>query len=103
MSIDNESDLYSFETVRQDVITVNGHKYSSPSILRYPHFSIFFIVKSFLNGFWSFLHQKKQKYLKIIYYFSMIFRLIAFIFLWFKDKFAIYFNKNKIGKINICV
>ena len=32
MSIDNESDLYSFETVRQDVITVNGHKYSSPSI-----------------------------------------------------------------------
>ena len=51
MSIDNESDLYSFETVRQDVITVNGHKYSSPSILRYPHFSIFFIVKSFLNGF----------------------------------------------------
>jgi hypothetical protein len=23
-------------------------------------------VKSFLNGFWSFLHQKKQKYLKII-------------------------------------
>jgi len=51
--------------------TVNGHKYSSPSILRYifhikPHFSNFFIVKSFLNGFWSFLHQKKQKYLKII-------------------------------------
>jgi hypothetical protein len=24
------------------------------------------IAKSFLNGFWSFLHQKKQKYLKII-------------------------------------
>jgi len=29
-------------------------------------FNFFFIVKSFLNGFWSFLHQKKQKYLKII-------------------------------------
>jgi hypothetical protein len=108
--------------------TVNGHKYSSPSILRYifhikPHFNFFllwshfkstffpknilklslgrylwnlfedtqnslnfiwrhaelfefylhfqflFIVKSFLSGFWSFLHQKKQKYLKIIYLF----------------------------------
>ena len=24
------------------------------------------IVKSFQNGFWSFLHQKKQQYLKII-------------------------------------
>jgi hypothetical protein len=37
---------------------VNGYKYYSPSKL--------FMVKSFLNGFWSFLHQKKQKYLKII-------------------------------------
>ena len=51
--------------------TVNGHKYSSPSILRYifhikPHFSIFLLLLPFLNGFWSFLHQKKQKYLKII-------------------------------------
>jgi hypothetical protein len=51
--------------------TVNGHKYSSPSILRYIfQYKITFfkkiIVKSFLNGFWSFLHQKKQKYLKII-------------------------------------
>jgi len=51
--------------------TVNRHKYSSPSILRYifhikPHFSKKIIVKLFLNGFWSFLHQKKQKYLKII-------------------------------------
>ena len=37
-------------------VTVNGHKYSSPSIVRYifhikPHFTIFFIVKSFLSGF----------------------------------------------------
>jgi len=51
--------------------TINGHKYSSPSILRYifnikPHFSTTQIVKSFLNGFGLFLHQKKQKYLKII-------------------------------------
>jgi hypothetical protein len=51
--------------------TVNGHKYSSPSSLRYifQYKTTFFktiIVKSFLNGFWSFLHQKKQKYLKII-------------------------------------
>ena len=27
-----------------------------------------FIVKSFLTGFWSFLHQKNQKYLKIIFF-----------------------------------
>ena len=36
--------------------TVNGHKYSSPSILHYifhikPHFSKKIIVKLFLNGF----------------------------------------------------
>jgi hypothetical protein len=50
--------------------TVNGHKYSSASIFRYifhikPHW-FFIIVKSFLNGLWSFFHQEKQKYLKII-------------------------------------
>jgi len=52
--------------------TVNGHKYSSPSILHYifhikPHFSKKIIVKLFLNGFWSFLHQKKQKYLDYLF------------------------------------
>jgi hypothetical protein len=52
-----------------------GHKYSSSSILRYISYKTTFfkkiIVKSFLNGFWSFLHQKKQKYLKIICLFSV--------------------------------
>jgi hypothetical protein len=38
------------------IYTVNGHKYSSPSISCYifhikPHFSKKYIVKSFLNGF----------------------------------------------------
>ena len=48
--------------------TVGGQKYLSPSILCYifhikPHFSQ---KLSFLTRFWSFLHQKKKKYLKII-------------------------------------
>jgi hypothetical protein len=65
-------------------------------------------VKSFLNEFWSFLHQKNQKYLNIIclaqrnfpldcIYVLMIYRQL----LLSNVKFAKYFNKNKIGKINI--
>ena len=50
------------------------HYYSKERIIivfmldwEWPHiFPFFFIVKSFLNRFWSFLHQKNQKYVKII-------------------------------------
>jgi hypothetical protein len=37
-----------------------------------------FIVKSFLNEFWSFVHQKKEKYFKIIILAWFVVRLPLF-------------------------
>jgi len=60
-----------------DFVAIFFVQLTSPSIFYYIVYvsnkTTFFkniIVKSFLNEFWSFLHRKKPKYLKI--YFSMI-------------------------------
>ena len=94
--------------------TVHRHRYLSPSILRYifhikPHFSIFFycevISKRILIIFAPEDADIVNDYLFILAWFSVRLPLFSCDLKTIVSdiKFAIYFNKNKIGKINICV
>ena len=67
------------------ICIVNGHKYWSPSILRYifhvkPHFSKQIIVKTFLNGFWPFFAPEEAE----------IFKHYLFILAWFSVRLPLF-------------
>ena len=91
------------------ICTVHGHKYSSPSILTYifhikPHCEV--ISKRILIIFAPEEAEIFKDYLFILAWFSVRLPLFSYdlkTFFFSKVKFAIYFSKNKIGKINICV
>ena len=95
--------------------TVNGHKYSSPSILPYifhikPHFSIFFYCEvisiRILIIFAPEEAEILKDYLFILAWFSVRLPLFSYdlktIFVFWRQ-ICYIFNQNKIGKINICL